>query len=59
MINKEGKIEEAKILRSIDPALDREALRVVNSMPAWKPGKQKGESVKVSYTFPINFQLHR
>ena len=58
VINKEGKIEEAKILRSIDPALDREALRVVCSMPDWKPGKQKGKSVKVSYTFPISFYLH-
>jgi len=58
VINREGQVEECKVLRSIDPALDREALNVINSMPLWKPGKQKGESVKVSYTFPINFYLH-
>jgi len=58
IINREGKVEEGKVLRSIDPALDREALRVINMMPLWKPGKQRGESVKVSYTFPINFYLH-
>jgi TonB family protein len=58
VINREGKVEECKVLRSIDPALDREALRVVSKMPLWRPGKQRGESVKVSYTFPINFFLH-
>ncbi|WP_372641524.1 energy transducer TonB [Ancylomarina sp.] len=59
VINREGKVEDGKVLGSIDPALDREALRVVNNMPDWKPGKQRGESVKVSYTFPINFFLHK
>ena len=59
VINRGGQVEECKVLRSIDPALDREALRVVNNMPDWKPGKQRGEPVKVSYTFPINFYLHR
>ncbi|MCZ4696503.1 energy transducer TonB [Ancylomarina euxinus] len=59
VINKEGKVEDGKVLRSIDPALDREALRVISNMPNWKPGKQRGKSVKVSYTFPINFHLHR
>jgi len=58
VINREGQVEDCKVLRSIDPALDREALNVIKSMPRWKPGKQKGESVKVSYTFPINFYLH-
>ncbi|MGZ2371239.1 energy transducer TonB [Ancylomarina sp. YFZ004] len=59
VINREGKVEECKVLRSIDPALDREALRVVSKMPLWRPGKQRGQSVNVSYTFPINFFLHR
>ena len=59
VINREGKVEECKVLRSIDPTLDREALRVVSKMPLWRPGKQRGKSVKVSYTFPINFYLHR
>ncbi len=58
VINREGQVEDCKVLRSIDPALDREALNVIKSMPRWKPGKQRGESVKVSYTFPINFYLH-
>jgi len=59
VINKKGDVEDCKILRSIDADLDKEALRVVNSMPSWKPGKQKGKSVKVSFSFPINFHLHR
>jgi len=58
VINKEGKVEGGKVLRSIDPLLDSEALRVVNSMPNWKPGKQKGKPVKVSFSFPITFHLH-
>jgi len=59
VINREGQVEDCKVLRSIDPALDQEALSVIKRMPLWKPGKQRGESVKVSYTFPINFHLHR
>ncbi|MFT5750078.1 MAG: TonB family protein, partial [Ancylomarina sp.] len=50
VINEYGKVEGGKVLRSIDPLLDREALRVVNSMPNWKPGKQKGKPVKVSFS---------
>ncbi len=57
VINKKGAIEDAKILRGIDPSLDKEALRVINSMPTWKPGKQRGKPVKVSYRVPINFVL--
>lgn len=59
VIDKVGKVGEVKILRSINPILDSEALRVVASMPKWKPGIQKGKPVRVSYTFPINFQLRR
>ncbi len=58
VIDKEGKVRDVKVLRSINPALDNEALRVVKSMPAWKPGVQKGIPVRVSYSFPISFQLH-
>ncbi|WP_372653828.1 energy transducer TonB [Draconibacterium sp.] len=43
--------------RGVDPSLDKEALRVVNALPAWKPGKQRGKPVNVSYTVPINFVL--
>lgn len=58
VIDKEGKVGKVKILRSINSVLDKEALRVIGNMPTWKPGMQKGKPVKVSYTFPINFQLH-
>ena len=57
VIDTDGSVSEAKILRGICPPLDEEAKRVVLSMPAWKPGYQKGKPVRVSYTLPINFQL--
>ncbi len=57
VVNTKGKVIDVKIARGVDPNLDKEAIRVVNSMPAWKPGKQRGKSVKVSYTVPINFVL--
>ncbi len=57
VVDKEGNIVNTKIARGVDPSLDREALRVVNSLPAWKPGVQRGEPVNVSYTVPINFAL--
>jgi protein TonB len=54
-VNKEGKVVDAIIVRSVDPALDKEAIRVVSSSPDWTPGKQRGKVVKVLFTFPINF----
>lgn len=57
VVSKDGSIANAKIARGVDPSLDREALRVVNSLPKWEPGKQRGENVNVSYTVPINFAL--
>ena len=57
IVEKDGSITSAKIVRSIDPALDAEALRVINGMPNWKPGTQKGEPVRVKYTIPISFRL--
>ena len=57
VVNKDGSISDAKIMRAVDPSLDKEALRVVNSMPKWKPGKQSGKPVRVSYVVPINFVL--
>jgi protein TonB len=56
-VNKTGSVVDAKIVRSIDPALDKEAIRVVMSSPKWTPGKQRGKAVKVLFTFPINFVL--
>jgi TonB family C-terminal domain len=57
IINKEGKVENVSILRGVDKALDNEALRVVSSLPTWKPGRQNGRPVKVSFQVPIKFQL--
>lgn len=57
VVAKNGKITQAKVVRSVDKYLDQEALRVVNSMPDWQPGIQYGEFVKVSYSIPVNFVL--
>lgn len=57
VIEKDGSITDVKVLRGVDASLDKEAVRVVQSMPKWKPGKQRGKPVRVSYTLPINFQL--
>ena len=57
VVGKDGKVNNARIARGVDPSLDKEALRVVNSLPTWKPGKQRGKPVNVSYTVPINFVL--
>ena len=56
-ISKTGQVVDAAIVRSVDPALDKEAKRVVMSSPKWTPGRQRGKSVKVLFTFPINFVL--
>lgn len=57
VVGKDGSVSNATIARGVDPSLDKEALRVVNSLPKWKPGKQRGKPVNVSYTVPINFVL--
>ena len=57
VVNKDGSISEATVVRSVDTYLDAEALRVVNAMPNWTPGKQKGEPVRVKFTIPVNFRL--
>ncbi len=57
VVTKDGTIANAKIARGADPTLDQEALRVINSLPKWKPGKQRGTAVNVQYTVPINFVL--
>ncbi|MDR0891250.1 MAG: M56 family metallopeptidase [Mediterranea sp.] len=57
VVTKDGNIQGAKVKRSIDPYLDKEALRVVNAMPKWKPGMQRGQAVNVKYTVPILFRL--
>lgn len=57
VVDKNGEVANARIARGVDQELDREALRVVNSLPQWIPGKQRGKEVNVSYTVPINFAL--
>ena len=57
--NKDGSIVDAEVIRGIDPSLDKEALRVINTMPKWKPGKQRGKPVRVKFTVPINFRLNQ
>ena len=56
-VNSKGEVVDAVIVRGVDPALDKEAVRVVMSAPRWEPGKQRGKPVKVQFTFPINFVL--
>ncbi|MCQ2333816.1 MAG: energy transducer TonB [Paludibacteraceae bacterium] len=58
VVNKDGAIVEVEVVRSGgDPSLDKEAVRVIKSMPKWKPGKQRGKPVRVKYTVPVNFRL--
>lgn len=56
-IETDGRLTNARVLRGVDPSLDAEALRVVRKSPKWKPGEQRGKPVKVTYTFPVIFQL--
>ena len=57
VINKSGNVVNSKIIRSVSPSIDQEALRVINTMPKWEPGKEKGKTVSVRYTMPIQFAL--
>ena len=57
IIDKDGKVKNAYVVRGVDPSLDKEALRVVNASPNWTPGKQRGRPVQVSLTLPIAFSL--
>ena len=57
VINENGEVGDAQLIRSVDPALDKEALRVVGNLPRWKPGKQAGKPVSVWFTIPIVFVL--
>lgn len=57
IIRSDGSISDAKVVRSVDPELDREALRVVNAMPKWKPGTNNGKPVNVLFQLPLTFRL--
>ena len=56
-VEKDGSVTNVKVLRGVDSSLDKEAVRVVQSSPKWKPGKQRDRTVKVTYTFPVMCQL--
>lgn len=57
VVEKDGSITDVRVVRSVDPSLDREAARVVSSMPRWTPGKQNGSAVRVKYNVPVMFKL--
>ena len=56
-VEKDGSVTKVKVLRGVDPSLDKEAVRVVSMSPKWKPGRQRDRAVPVTYTFPVIFQL--
>ncbi len=57
VVGKDGVVSEAEVIRGVSPELNEEALRVINSMPVWSPGKQRGKAVNVKYTVPVTFRL--
>lgn len=57
VVERDGSITDVKVVRSVDPSLDKEAARVVQSMPKWIPGKQNGQTVRVKYNVPVAFKL--
>lgn len=57
VVNKDGSIVDVKVAKGIDPYLDKEAIRVISSMPKWKPGKQRGVPVRCKFTVPVTFKL--
>ena len=57
VVNRDGSIVDAKVMRGVDPYLDKEALRVIAGMPKWKPGKQQGKAVRCRFTVPVMFRL--
>ena len=57
VVERNGSITDVQVVKSVDPSLDKEAIRVVKSMPNWIPGKQNGSAVRVKYTLPVTFRL--
>lgn len=57
VVNRDGSIVDPVVVRSVDPYLDKEAIRVIKTMPKWKPGQQRGKAVRVKYTVPVTFKL--
>lgn len=57
IVERDGSVSDVKILRSVDPSLDKEAIRLINSMPKWKPGMQTGKPVRARFNIPVTFKL--
>jgi protein TonB len=57
VVERDGSITNVGVVKSVEPSLDKEAVRVIKSMPRWIPGKQKGNAVRVKYTTPVTFRL--
>ena len=57
VVDTDGSVKNVEVIRGVDPLLDKEAIRVIQSLPKWKPGKQRGKAVKVSHSVPIKFAL--
>ena len=57
VVERDGSITDVQVVRGVDPSLDREAIRVIQQMPRWKPGKQRGSAVRVRFTLPVVFRL--
>ena len=57
VVNKDGSIVDPKVIRAVDASLDKEAMRVVQAMPKWTPGRQRGKAVRVRFTLPVTFRL--
>jgi len=58
IVNKDGSIVDPEVVKGVNPYLDKEALRVISTMPSWKPGSQRGKPVRVKFTVPVNFKLN-
>ncbi len=57
VVERDGSVTDVQVVKSVDPSLDREAVRVISSMPKWIPGKQNGQAVRVKYNVPVSFRL--
>ena len=57
VVDKDGTISNPEVVRGVDPYLDKEAIRVISSMPKWTPGVQNGKKVRVKFTVPVSFRL--
>lgn len=57
VIEKDGTVTNPKVVKSVDPVFDKEALRIVSIMPKWMPAKMNGKAIRTTYTVPVNFRL--